>query len=173
MAGRSSLDCARVPQTLMIGRVGGSEPQAWLVLWTRGQERSYGSLGLHPPSPAVRLRPTPRRQGSGCAPKTDIVDKGAYTRRLGYAHPTACAGPPPQPEPRALSFAIASRSAGVRPPRRPRSGGAGRPLRPWRRRGRPLVFAAAWDGSELAGRLNPAPGLRPCAPHGLGLQPRG
>jgi len=61
-------------------------------------------------------------------PEPDIVDKGAYTGRVGYTHPTAAAGLRPTPfkssglEPRALPLAIPER----RPAPESRPGGPGR-----------------------------------------------
>ena len=82
-----------------------------------GQGRIYGSRGLHPPDLAVRLRPTPDGRLIRRGPrrlKTDIEDKGAFTGRMGYAHPTDALRLRPTPvnpsrlEPRALPLAMTS-----------------------------------------------------------------
>ena len=85
-------------------------------------------------------------------PEPDIVDKGAYTGRVGYTHPTAAAGLRPTPfkssglEPRALPLAIPER----RPAPESRPGGPGRGAE-----GRRRLLWLMW-GARPVGRLNPA-----------------
>jgi len=57
-----------------------------------GQGRMYGSRGLHPPDPCGQAPPDTLTGslsgGVPTRPKTNFVDKGAFTGRVGCAHPT-------------------------------------------------------------------------------------
>ena len=57
-----------------------------------GQGRIYGSLGLRPLVPAVRLPPDTRLDCGAAGPTSIILDNGAYTGRVGCP-PDDCARP--------------------------------------------------------------------------------
>lgn len=81
---------------LKIGQTGGFEAQAWLILRTRAHIRIAWATPTRPlRSGAARHLPARSaaivRSGPGGVPN-QVVDNGAFTGRMGYAHPTAAPG---------------------------------------------------------------------------------
>ncbi len=73
-----------VPQPLKIGQAGESEPQAWLILRTRAHLRVAWATPTRPlrSGSARHLTGSPTWRGPR-RPKTNFVDNGAYTGRVG------------------------------------------------------------------------------------------